>query len=176
MKSSKDGKTARPFATATARRRRTLRITVLMAMSAGFIAFTVSWASPPVPHEFISLPVLANAALSVADEPVMAQNPEPMLKENTLLASAAYSRRSTEALDVAEDLPLSLMAFADEPGTPSPSSKPARRRDDTMIDSVQSRNEKSEQLIVARNSSAVINLKQQADGVEISDPAIADVV
>src|SRR5262249_55195126 len=39
-----------------------------------------------------------------------------------------------------------------------------------------SRNEKSEQLIVARNSSAVINLKQKVDGVEIADPNIADVV
>ncbi|HUN81982.1 MAG TPA: type II and III secretion system protein family protein, partial [Phycisphaerae bacterium] len=152
------------------------RITVLMAMSAGFIAFTVSWASPPVPHEFISLPVLANAALSVADEPVMARKLEQPFHENTLLASAISSRRTPEALDVADESPLTLMAFADEPGTPSPSSKPAKRRDDTMIDSVQSRNEKSEQLIVARNSSAVINLKQQADGVEISDPAIADVV
>ena len=44
------------------------------------------------------------------------------------------------------------------------------------IDSIQVRGEKTEQLIIPRNSSAVINLKVKADRVEIADPAIADII
>jgi pilus assembly protein CpaC len=62
----------------------------------------------------------------------------------------------------------------DQPARPE--GQPVKRADDQLIESIQVRGERTEQLVVPRNSSAVITLKQRVDGVEISDPNIADVV
>ena len=157
--------------------RRAVRISSLLGLCAAFIAFTVSWASPPAAQEMAGFPVLANAATSIDDEPMERPTPTAKADQTDLLALAASAERSVEALEVAEEAPIALMQFADQPGQASAATeRPTKRPDDPMIDSVQSRTERTEQLIVARNSSAVITLKQKVDGVEVSDPNIADVV
>lgn len=71
---------------------------------------------------------------------------------------------------------LSMPSSSDEDPPAPASGQQAKRADDQIIESIQVRGEKTEQLVVPRNSSAVITVKQRVDGVEISDPNIADVV
>jgi pilus assembly protein CpaC len=58
---------------------------------------------------------------------------------------------------------------------PPEASEPEAIRDDQLIESINIRGQTSERITVARNTSAVIKLKQDVDAVEIAEPTIADV-
>lgn len=122
-------------------------------------------AAAEVPAEpAVRSPVAANRPMCLVVDPG-ASPPVANRRDNT-----------TDDCDSTSTKQVALMMM-DMPGDDQEPGEPSTiRKDDPIIESIQVRGEKTEQLVVPRNSSAVLNLKSKVDGVEIADPNIADVV
>lgn len=165
------------------------RVSVLAVFS--LTAFARSSAMAGSPGDAVTTPVrvMANGAISVSDDPSPAPTDaapktganRPLSLTDEMDASAPppeYPASEMESVldDSSPALALGMQMQDKGEDQVVSEDEAAKRADDPMIESVQSRDEKSEQLVVARNSSAVITLKKKVDGVEIADPTIADVV
>ncbi|MEK6643210.1 MAG: type II and III secretion system protein family protein [Planctomycetota bacterium] len=144
----------------------------------------------PTSETMNSARVLANAALAI-QEPSEDGDDDPCDDPVPVQANGAYSLVETKTDTVNESSPApspgldsvaaNILAMAGNTKLASDQESPLTgntgiKQDDPLIESIQSRGQISDQLVVARNSSAVINLKNKVDGVEIADPTIADVL
>lgn len=133
--------------------------------------------------------VLANAAFAIqdCDEPVVdepcdeaspVQANRPLSLTDTspeAEPTPAYSTTTDQVVEHALAMvgnPQVKLASNEDP----PAAGDGMRPDDPLIESIQARGQATDQLVVARNSSAVLNLRSKIDGVEIADPTIADVL
>jgi len=96
------------------------------------------------------------------------------------LASGLTQNDDSGGVEVDENEPMAArgsrgVADSSEPSAPRGSPAEDGVKKDTLIESMVTGREVPDQVTVARNSSVVINLKRRVDGVEIADPAIADV-